>query len=502
MSAPDTHDQRWLDAVQPTTWSAPTPAKRYNLVVIGAGTAGLITASAAAGLGAKVALVERHRMGGDCLNVGCVPSKALLRAAHAAADARRLPALGASAENVTVDFAAVMERMRRIRADIAPHDSASRYSDLGVDVFLGEGRFTSGTTLDVDGRTLRFKKAVIATGARAAAPAIPGLEDVGYLTNETVFSLNELPKRLLVIGGGPIGVELGQAFQSFGSQVTLVDVAPRLLGNDHADAGVIVQQALERDGVQVLLGATIESLARKDGATTAVVAADEQTHRLEVDAILVAAGRRANVESLGLESAGVELDARGRLLVDDKLRTTNRRIFAAGDVAGRYQFTHAADAMARIVIRNALFGFLPGKQRVSKLVMPWVTYTSPEVAQVGLRHEDAGARGIAVDVMRQELPPLDRARLDGVDDGFLEILLKKGGDEILGATLVAPHAGETIAQLGTAIQHGIGLGKLASVIHPYPTQAEIIKRAADAYNRTRLTPFAKGLFTRIFRWTR
>ena len=498
----DAHDQRWLAAVQPDSWTPPTPAKRYNLVVIGAGTAGLITAAAAAGLGAKVALVERHRMGGDCLNVGCVPSKALLRAAHAASAARHLDALGGQADNVTVDFASVMERMRSIRADIAPHDSASRYRDLGVDVFLGEGRFTGEGTLQVDDVTLRFKKAVIATGARAAAPPIPGLEEVGYLTNETVFSLTELPKRLLVIGGGPIGCELGQAFRSFGSDVHIVDIGSRLLANDHADAGVLVQQSLERDGVSVLLDATIKSLSREHGSTWAVVAAGGETHSLEVDAILVAAGRRANVETLGLESVGVERDDRGRLVVDDKLRTTNKRIFAAGDVAGTYQFTHAADAMARIVIRNALFGFLPGKQRVSRLVMPWVTYTQPEVAHVGLRLRDAEQRGIATDVMRQELKSVDRALLDGTTEGFLEVLLKKGSDQILGATLVSPHAGETIAQLGTAIQHGIGLGKLASVIHPYPTQAEVIKRAADGYNRTRLTPFAKRLFARIFKWTR
>lgn len=494
----DPHDWRLREAVAPSGWTAPTPRGRYNLVVVGGGTAGLVAAAGAAGLGARVALIERRLLGGDCLNHGCVPSKAIIRAARAAADRRRGSEFGLPPDDGAVDFPAVMERMRRLRADIAPHDSAARFRSLGIDVFLGDASFVGPDAVSVDGVELRFARACIATGARPVVPPIPGLVETGFRTNETIFTLTELPRRLAVIGSGPIGCELAQAFARFGAAVTIIDVAPTILPREDPDAARFVFDAMTRDGVSFRLGTTVRAAERSPSGRTLLLAGPAGDERLEVDEILVAVGRAPNVEGMGLERAGVAFDARSGVEVDDFLRTTNRRIYAAGDVCSPRKFTHAADAQARIVIRNALFF---GRAKASRLVMPWCTYTDPEIAHVGLYGHEAKAQGIETTTIAVPLAATDRATLDG-DEGLLALLLRSGTDRILGATLVGPHAGETISELTLAIAKGIGLGALADVIHPYPTQAEVIKRAADAYNRTRLSPRIASLLRTILAWRR
>lgn len=503
----DAHNRALVANVHPVDWLNPTPEDRYNLVVVGAGTAGLITALVASSLGARVALVERHLMGGDCLNVGCVPSKSVIRAARRVHEARAAGELGIAVPDERLsDFGAAMERMRRIRARISHEDSAARYRDeFGVDVFLGRGRFTGRATLDVDGAELRFKKAVIATGARATAPPIEGLAETGYLTNETVFELTERPKRLAVIGGGPIGCELAQSFRRLGSQVTLIEMAPQVLSREDPDAAEIVQRAFVREGVELLMGATIRRVERKGDEKVLHVETEgnalSAAHRQEVivDEILVAAGRAPNVEGLGLESAGVEFDPRRGVKVDDRLRTTNKRIFAAGDVCMDWKFTHAADAAAKLVVQNALF---LGRKKLSSLVMPWCTYTDPEVAHVGLYERDLRERSIAIDSYQVPIARANRAVTDGEEEGLVKVHVRKGGDQIVGATIVAAHAGEMISEITVAMTQGVGLGAFTNVIHPYPTQAEAIKAVAGLYTRTRLTPRVKRLFEAWLRLTR
>jgi pyruvate/2-oxoglutarate dehydrogenase complex dihydrolipoamide dehydrogenase (E3) component/uncharacterized membrane protein YdjX (TVP38/TMEM64 family) len=495
VAPPDEFNRKLLDNVHPSNWVNPEPPPRYHLVVVGAGTAGLVTAAGAAGLGARVALIERDLFGGDCLNVGCVPSKALLRAARAAAEVRAAGRFGVHAGEAAVDFPAVMERLRRLRSDMSGNDSASRFRGLGVDVYLGGGKFTGKDTVEVAGKILRFRRAAVTTGARAAKPDISGLADVGYLTNETVFNLTELPRRLAVVGAGPIGCELAQAFARFGSEVALLGKQPSLLPREDAKASELVKQAMVQDGVKLFLGVGVMR-AEKNGMDKILHLADGREVR--ADAILVGVGRTPNVEWLGLEAAGVQYDPKKGIHVDDRLRTSNPRIFSAGDVCSRYQFTHAADAMARIVIQNALFY---GGAKVSNLVIPWCTYTEPEVAHVGLYEHEAKEKGVEVDVFTQEMRHVDRAILDGDTEGFVKILVRKGTDRIVGATIVARHAGEMISELTAVIVAKGGLRTLGQTIHPYPTQAEALRKVADAYSRTRLTPFVKGLFRKWFRWT-
>lgn len=499
-AAMDHHESEWLGQVRPKSWVNPKPSGRYNLVVIGAGTAGLVTAAGAAGLGAKVALVEKHLMGGDCLNFGCVPSKALLRCARAVADARAAAGYGARVDGpVGVDFGAVMERLRGLRARISHHDSAERFRGLGVDVYLGNARFKDGATVEVDGTQLKFARAVVATGARALVPEIAGLVEAGFLTNETVFSIRELPKRLAVIGGGPIGCELAQAFARLGSEVTLFHRHPTVLDREDTGASRLVEAALRPDGVTLELSTRIDSVVRAGVVRTLRYQAGNSAKTVEVDAVLVAAGRLPNVANLGLEAAGVAYDHRKGVVVDDRLRTTHPRIYACGDVCFRHRFTHAADATARIVIQNALFH---GRKRASDLVVPRCTYTDPEVAQVGMTEAEAAREGVEVEAVLRPLADVDRARLDGEEDGFVKVLVAKGTDRMVGATVVARHAGEMIGELCLAMSQGIGLGKLASVILPYPTQSEAIKHCGDAWNRRRLTPAVKAIFERWLRWTR
>ena len=413
--------------------------------------------------------MEREHLGGDCLNVGCVPSKALLRAARAVADVRDAGQYGIEVPPGTrVNFPAVMERMRRLRSEISRHDSAQRYRDeLGVDVFLGEGRFVDSDSVEVDGRHLRFRRAVIATGARAMPLPIPGLAEAGYLTNETVFSLTELPERLAIIGAGPLGCELAQAFARFGSQVTLLEVMPHVLIREDKDAAALIRAALIRDGVSLVLGCQITGVERDGQDTVLRVEKDGQQEEVRVDAVLLGVGRAPNVEGLNLEAVEVEFDTKQGVKVDDRLQTTNSRIYAAGDICSPYKFTHMADALARIVIQNTLF---VGRAKASALTVPWCTYTDPEIAHVGLYEHEAEQQGLAIQTFRQEMGQVDRAVLEGDTDGFVKIHTKAGADTILGATIVTRHAGEMISELTLAMVGGLGLGTLARTIHTYPTQ--------------------------------
>ncbi len=496
----DEHNRQLVANVHPPDWVNPEPAPRYNLVVIGAGTAGLVAAAGAAGLGAKVALIERELLGGDCLNVGCVPSKALIRAARAAAQVRDAAPLGIHVPpGVQVDFSSIMRRMRRLRARISTHDSAARFRSLGVDVYLGQAAFTSASTVQVAGKTLRFRKAVIATGARAHHPPIPGLAEAGYLTNETVFTLTELPPRLAVVGAGPIGCELAQAFARFGSRVHLLGNHPQILPREDSDAALRVEKALRRDGVEFTLNCQIDRLERRGHEKVVHLTCDQGQQQMVVDEVLIGAGRAPNVDDLNLDAAGVRHDKRDGVAVNDRLQTSNRNIYAAGDVCSRFKFTHAADAMARIVVQNALF---KGRAKASALTIPWCTYTDPEIAHVGLYENEARQRGIALRTFTQELSDVDRAVLDGEDEGFVKVLVSSRGDKILGATIVAAHAGDLISELTLAMVGGLGLRTIARTIHPYPTQAEAIKKVGDAYNRSRLTPAVQWLFTKWLAWSR
>ncbi len=496
----DEHNQTLVANVHPPDWVNPQPADRYNLVVIGAGTAGLVAAAGAAGVGARVALVERHLMGGDCLNVGCVPSKCIIRSSRVIGEIEGAARFGIRVpDGVEVDFAAVMQRMRELRARISVNDAAGTFRDQkGVDVFIGDGQFTGSDTISVGATTLRFKKAVIATGARASAVAIEGLGEAGYLTNETIFELTERPRRLAVIGAGPIGCEMAQTFRRLGSEVALIDMSDHILPREDPDAAAAVEEAFRRDGVELVVSARIRS-ARRDGAEKVVVVERGGVEsEIRADEILLGVGRSPNVEGLGLERVGVEHDREG-IRVDDNLRTTNPAIFAAGDVCMKHKFTHTADAAARIVIQNALFF---GRKKLSVLQVPWCTYTEPEVAHVGLYPSEAKQRGIAIDTYVQRFDEVDRAIADGEEDGFVKVHCRKGSDEILGATIVARHAGDMISEITLAMVGKIGLGTIASVIHPYPTQAEAIRKLGDAYNRTRLTPTVKWLFDKILSWSR
>ncbi|MSO19900.1 MAG: mercuric reductase [Acidobacteria bacterium] len=509
----DAHNSALLANVHPADWQNPQPRARYNLVVIGAGTAGLVAAAGAAGLGAKVALVERALLGGDCLNTGCVPSKALIRAARAAAEMNFVRALGGSAERAP-DFPTVMERLRALRARMSRHDSAARFSSLGVDVFIGSAQFASPQAVKVSAQSgvhrLNFSRAVIATGARAVIPPIPGLAEAGYYTNETIFNLTELPRRLIVIGSGPIGCELAQAFARLGATVTLVEKSAQFLPREDAAAAAVLLDALHHDGVDVRLRTSVERVTVEGGEKRVQVASHGVVDVLAADAILVGVGRAPNVDGLGLNAAGVKYDRANGIAVDDALRTSNARIYAAGDVCLLHKFTHTADAAARMVIQNALFTVGPlGRRKWSDVIIPWCTYTDPEIARVGLDEKQAAARGVAIDTFKVAMSDVDRAVLDADaasasnrPAGFLKINVRRGTDEILGATLVSSHAGESISEITLAITQRIGLGRLSGVIHPYPTQAEAIRKCADAYRRTRLTPGVKALFERWLRWRR
>ena len=504
----DEHNQILAENVHPPNWVNPEAAGRYNIVVIGAGTAGLITAVIAASLGAKVALIEKHLMGGDCLNVGCVPSKGIIRAARAWADLRNAEEFGLHIPpGVKYDFGAAMARMRQLRARISHNDSVHRYAKLGVDVYIGSGRFTGADTIQVEGpagsRTLTFAKAAVCTGARASAPPTPGLKEAGYLTNETVFSLTELPQRIGVIGAGPIGCELAQSFARFGSQVYLIEALHGILPKEDRDAAEFVEQQMLRDGVKLLCCGKDLKVQKTDTGKRLTVESHGQQYDVTVDEILVGVGRTPNVEEIGLEAVGVEYDKNG-VKVNARLQTTNPRIFAAGDICSRYKFTHAADAMAQIVIQNALFphpfGF--GYASVESLIMPWCTFTEPEVAHVGMYEKEAREKGIEVETYTYKLDEVDRAILDGEDEGFARVHIQKGSDKILGATIVAAHAGDMIGEFSVAMKASAGAKTIAGTIHPYPTQAEVNKKVVNLWRKAHFTPRTKALLMKLFAWMR
>lgn len=504
----DEHNQQLVENVHPSNWVNPDPSGRYNIVVIGAGTAGLVTAVIAAGIGAKVALIERHLMGGDCLNVGCVPSKALIRAANAWANLRDASKFGLQIPpGVKYDFGVAMARMRKLRARISHNDSAHRYKALGVDVFIGQARFAGQDRVAVEGpagnRTLSFVKAAICTGARASAPPTPGLEEAGYLTNETVFSLTELPARVGVIGAGPIGCELAQAFARFGSRVYLIEAMHGIMPNEDRDAAEIVHQSMVRDGVTLLCCGKDLTVTRTAHGKRLSVDSHGQQYDVTVDEILVGVGRTPNVHGLGLETVGVEHDKSG-VIVNHRLQTTNPRIYAAGDICSRYKFTHAADAMAQIVIQNALFPhpFGLGYAGMDSLIMPWCTFTAPEIAHVGLYEADAKKQGLEVETYTYKLEEVDRAILDGEEEGFARVHIQKGTDTILGATIVASHAGDMINEFSVLMKAGVGVKTIATTIHPYPTHAEVNKKVVNLWRKAHFTVRTKTLLTRLFSWLR
>lgn len=495
----DRNDLDLIKSAHPPHWRNPDPTGPYNLVVIGAGPAGLTAAREAASLGAKVALIERGLIGGACVNVGCIPSKSLIRTARLYADMRDAENFGGDTpDRLQVDFQRAMTRMRQIRQRISRADSAEIIVSEGIDLYFGEARFSGRDTIAVADKTLHFRKALVATGARPSRPAIPGLVEAGYLNNENAFDLVDRPQRLLVIGGGPLGCEAAQAFCLLGVKVILAQRDPMFLPGEERDAAQILSDALAREGVEVRLNTEVVAVRTEGGKKLADLVRDDDTTTISVDEIVTGIGRSPNVDGLDLENAGVAYDANG-IKVDDYLRTTNPLVYAAGDVCLEYKFTHTAEATARIVVRNALFF---GRKRLSELVVPWCTYTDPEIAHVGLYPAQARKNGIPVKTYTVLMHDVARAVMDGEEEGFVKVHVKEGSDRILGATVVASHAGEMINAVSLAIASGMGLHALADVIHPFPTQAEGIKMAGDAYRRTRLTPFWMRLSQRWLAWSR
>ena len=460
--------------------------RTYDFIAVGGGTAGLVAATGAAALGLRVAVIERDLLGGDCLVTGCVPSKALLHVAKLAHQARHAAAAGVQTGTISADFAQVMRAVAARRLEIAQRDSVRSFQERGVDVIAGEARFVGKRTLRVGSSTLRFKRALIATGARPALPDIPGLSAVQPLTSRSLFSLKVLPKRLAVIGGGPIGCEMAQAFARLGAQVTLVERGPQLLPADDPKAGALLREVFSSEGVTVRTGCELVGAKRTPQAEIALAlrSADTTDQELRCDHVLIATGRLPNIEPLGLGEAGVAFDARG-VRTDRRGRTTNPRVYAAGDVSSPKQFTHAAWAQAEYAVLNALF---PLRLNAAGRVLPHTTFTSPEVARVGLSAPDIAALGERVDVITTEVAENDRAVTEGERRGFARVWLKRGSAKILAATVVAENAGELIVPLCVAMTHQLPLTKLADVVLPYPTRAELVRDLAYAYNFQRITP--------------
>ncbi len=485
MDLRDEHDRKLVARVRPEAYRNPEPADVYDLVVIGAGTAGLVAAAGAAGLNARVALIERDLMGGDCLNVGCVPSKLMISSARAVTEIKQAAGLGISISGEPkVDFSEVMTRMRRLRSDLSSHDSVERFTELGVDVFLGPGRFVDCTSVEVGGRILRFVKAVICTGSRASVPAIPGLDQVSFDTNETIFSFTELPERLGIVGAGFIGCEMAQTFSRLGSRVSLFASERGVMPMESRDAAEIVIRGLHEDGVRIFThGRRLEFEA--DGQGIRVQERNGDAERKEtVDRLLIATGRTPNLEGLELEKAEVRYSDQG-IVIDDFFRTSNSRIYASGDVCSRHRFTHAVDIMSRSVLANALF---KGRKRYSRLVIPRCLYTHPELAHVGVEPGGLDDQGRKFTELTLPLSDMDRAVIDGRTDGFIRVYLKQNSDRILGATIVSDNAKDLIGLFTIAITRQIGLGAFSRMVFPYPSYAEAIRKLADKYQKSRLNP--------------
>jgi pyruvate/2-oxoglutarate dehydrogenase complex dihydrolipoamide dehydrogenase (E3) component/uncharacterized membrane protein YdjX (TVP38/TMEM64 family) len=472
-----------------------------NLVVIGAGSAGLVSALIAATVKARVTLIERHRMGGDCLNTGCVPSKSILRSAAVAADMRRAEEFGLAPVEVAVDFPRVMERVQEKIAAIAPHDSVERYTDLGVDCIIGDATIRSPWEVEVNGQVLRTRHIIIASGARARVPEVPGLTDLDYLTSDTLWDIRELPPRLLVVGAGPIGCELAQAMASLGSAVTLITHAGRVLPREDPEASALLHDALIAEGVTVHSGCEPRRFGRDHEGQFAECEQQGTALTLRFDRVLVAVGRTPNTEGLGLEALGIGVTSRGTVEVDEALQTAVPTIYACGDIVGPYQFTHAASHQAWYAAVNALFGQFR-RFRVDYSVMPWATFTHPEVARVGLSESEARAEGIDYEVTRYDLDDLDRAIADSEARGFVKVLTVPGRDRILGALIVGQHAGDLLAEFVLAMKHGLGLNKILGTIHIYPTMAEGNKFAAGEWRKARKPERLLALVQRYHAWRR
>jgi pyruvate/2-oxoglutarate dehydrogenase complex dihydrolipoamide dehydrogenase (E3) component/uncharacterized membrane protein YdjX (TVP38/TMEM64 family) len=485
-------------------WSKPQRFDR-NLVVIGAGSAGLVTAYIAAAVKAKVTLIEKHRMGGDCLNTGCVPSKALIRSAKLLSHIRRSPEFGIRQAEADFDFAEVMERVQRVIREVAPHDSMERYTGLGVEVVEGTAKITSPWTVDAttaEGtRTLTTRAIVIAAGARPFVPPIPGLEEVGYLTSDTVWALRELPKRLVVLGGGPIGSELTQTFARFGSQVTQVEMAPRILIREDPDVSALVTERFQREGIRVLVNHKAKRFLVENGEKVLIAEHEGQDARIPFDAVLVAVGRVANTAGYGLEELGIPITRARTVETNEYLQTLYPNIYAAGDVAGPYQFTHTAAHQAWYASVNALFR--PFKTfKADYSVIPWSTFIDPEVARVGLNEQDAREKGIAHEVTVYGIDDLDRAIADGEAHGFVKVLTAPGQDRILGVTIVGEHAGDLLAEYVLAMRHGLGLNQILGTIHIYPTLAEANKYAAGVWKKAHAPQKLLAWVERFHAWRR
>jgi len=464
----------------------------FDIVVIGGGAGGLVVAAGGASLGAKVAVVEKHKLGGDCLWYGCVPSKTLIKSARIAHQIRHADRWAINAAAPRVQIADVMERVASVIRGIEPNDSPERFRGLGVDVIFGQGRFTGRNTFEVGGRSISAKNFVIATGSRPAVPPIPGIEQTPYLTNESVFALRENVPHLLVVGSGPIGSELTQAFRRLGSEVTVVDIAPTVLPREDRDLAQVVHRQLAGEGVRYHLGVQIVSVEGRPGDVRMMITKDGMPSKLTGTHLLLAAGRKTNVDSLGLEDAGVRVE-QGRIVHDD-LVTSNPRIYVIGDAAGGHQFTHLAEHHAGIVLRRSIFRM---KWAKPSLVVPWATYTDPELARVGLSETEAKQQGIAHRVYRFPLDDIDRARAEGETEGLAKLVTAPNG-KLLGAAIVAPHAGELIAECALALNKGLKAGDLSSTIHAYPTFAMVTRRAADQRLKEGLTPSSKVWIKRLF----
>ncbi|MEO6853895.1 MAG: mercuric reductase [Rhodoferax sp.] len=475
----------------PPGWRNPVPRGRYDLLVVGAGPAGLVAARTAAAAGAKVALVEGRQIGGNCIHEGCIPSKTLIRSASLYADMRDAAEFGVQAPtDIAVDFGAAMARVQRIRVRLGRTISPAVLTAEGIDLHFGYARFVGPDAVEVAGSTLRFKKALIATGSRPVWPQIDGLAEAGFLNNETVFDLQALPPSLLVIGGGPLGCELAQAFARFGARTLISHSAPLFLPKEERDAAQMVSDGLARDGVEIHLNCQILSVRAEGGRKRVQMQVEGDVSETVVDAILTGIGRRPAVQGMDLDRAGVAYDAKVGIQVNDFLRTTNPRIFAAGDVCMDLPFTNTAEAAARIVVRNALF---LGRQRASALLIPWCTYTDPQVAHVGLYVQQARERNIPVKTFTVPMHAVDRAIADSEEDGFVKIHVREGTDRILGATIVGRYAGEMVNTVSMAMVTGMGLRQLAQVVHAYPTQGEAIRQAASACADTLASPLRAWL---------